>query len=228
MSPIRSGLSILPITIKIVLIKKIYKAKVKPPRIAKLAFPGILWNIPNSGNNIFLTFDDGPIPGVTEWVLDTLKSYNIKASFFCVGENVKKYPQIFERIIFEGHSVGCHTHNHVNAWKTKRSEYLNNIKQSEEFICSNLFRPPYGKIRKKLIKKLTESYNIIMWDVLSKDYDINTSPEACYENVISHAKNGSIVVFHDSVKSEQNLKYALPRSIEYLLSNDYTFAPITL
>lgn len=171
-----------------------------------------------------MTFDDGPIPEVTPWVLDVLKSYNVKAHFFCVGDNVRKYPAIYKRILEEGHKVGNHTHNHVNGWTLHSNIYLKNVSLAKQFIDSKLFRPPYGKLLRPQIKWLqAKGYTIVMWDVLTKDYDSKISPESCLQRSLK-AKEGSIILFHDSIKAEVNLRYALPKFIEAKLSEGYEFA----
>jgi len=172
---------------------------------------------------IFLTFDDGPIPDVTPFVINTLKNYHIKATFFCVGENIKKHPELFNCLTENGHRIGNHTHNHLNGWKTPDDIYLHNIKQCQQLIHTNLFRPPYGRGRRSQFKRLQETYDIIMWDVLSGDFDIHLSPDKCLSNVIKHTRNGSIVVFHDNVKAAPRITYALPRAIEHWLDQGYAF-----
>ena len=196
--------------------------------LGNIAFPRYIWNLDSQNQSIFLTFDDGPIPGVTEWVLELLKSQNIKATFFCVGDNVRKYPHIFERIIDEGHAVGNHSFNHLNGWKTPREEYITNIAKASGLISSNLLRPPYGKILPYVGRTLSKKYKIIMWDVLSRDYDINLTGKQCARIVIDKARAGSIVVFHDSIKAERNLKVALPLVIKSLLRKGYHFDKIVL
>jgi len=196
---------------------------VKSPAIIKKYYPKLVWEIPNNENKIYLTFDDGPIPEVTDWVLDLLKQYNIKATFFCIGDNVVKHPAVFQRIITEDHAVGNHTFNHLNGWKTSSETYLANIEACKEIVSTTIFRPPYGRIKKTQVQDLTKEYKIIMWDVLSGDFDAKTSPEKCYNNVVENAKEGSIIVFHDSVKASKNLKYALPKVIEYLLEKGFVF-----
>lgn len=150
---------------------------------------------------IYLTFDDGPHPVATPFVLDTLKKYNAKATFFCIGKNVAQHPDIYKRILLEGHTTGNHTHNHLNGSKNSNEEYIANIKEAKKYIDSNLFRPPYGRITGFQVKLLNRAFNIIMWDVLSADFDIHLSPEKCSRNVIKSAREGSIVVFHDSEKA---------------------------
>ncbi|NQX98848.1 MAG: polysaccharide deacetylase family protein [Flavobacteriales bacterium] len=195
----------------------------KSPTIIKKYYPQLVWDIPNNNNKIYLTFDDGPIPEITDWVLDLLAEYNIKATFFCIGDNVEKYPIIYQRILDENHVVGNHTFNHVNGWKTKDEIYFENIEKCFKQVNSTLFRPPYGRIKKSQLKELSKKYSIIMWDVLSGDFDAKTTPEKCYSNVIKNTQTGSVIVFHDSVKAIENLKYALPKSIEYLLEQGFFF-----
>jgi peptidoglycan-N-acetylglucosamine deacetylase len=177
---------------------------------------------------VFLTFDDGPHPDITPWALDVLKEFNAKATFFMVGENANKYPEIVKRIIENGHAVGNHTYNHLNGWKTPKPAYLENIKKCSEVFQSTLFRPPYGKITRVQAKSLEGSYKIIMWDVLSKDYDKSVSPEGCITNVLSHSRSGSIIVFHDSLKAERNLKESLPKILETLAGRGFNFLPLHL
>jgi len=163
-------------------------------------------------------------------VLDTLKKFHAKATFFCVGENIIKHPEIFKRIASEGHSLGNHTHNHLNSWKCKPEVYLENIKKCDALIKSKLFRPPYGKITRKLLKNnyLKNNYKIIFWDILSYDFDKTISPEKCLKNVLKHYKPGSVVVFHDNIKAEKNLKYALPLVLEKLSLQGYRFEAIKI
>jgi peptidoglycan/xylan/chitin deacetylase (PgdA/CDA1 family) len=194
---------------------------VKTNRIIKWIFPNYVWDIPNDGQKVFLTFDDGPTPEITEWVLEQLKKYNAKATFFCIGNNIEKYPEIFQKTIAEGHAIGNHTFDHLNGWKTTTEDYIENVKlyetQNPKLVTRNLFRPPYGKIKhsqSKILRKL--GYKIIMWDVLSRDYDQRISSTQCLENVLSNIETGSIIVFHDSVKAEHNLKYVLPKTLEFL------------
>lgn len=202
--------------------------------ILPLLFPKYTWKRTTSIQEVHLTFDDGPIPDVTEWVLDILKQYNVKATFFCIADNVRKYPHIFKRIIVEGHSVGNHTYNHLNGWKNETEYYLNNVWLANEEMSKHislgdklLFRPPYGKIKKAQAKSiLNNEYEIIMWSHLTKDYDKNITPKQCYERAINIIEPGSIIVFHDSIKASHNLYYALPKTIEYLLSRNYTLTKL--
>jgi peptidoglycan/xylan/chitin deacetylase (PgdA/CDA1 family) len=194
---------------------------VKTNRIIKWIFPNYVWDIPNDGQKVFLTFDDGPTPEITEWVLEQLKLHNSQATFFCIGNNIEKYPEIFQKTIAEGHAIGNHTFDHLNGWKTTTEVYIENVKlyetQNPKLVTRNLFRPPYGKIKhsqSKILRKL--GYKIIMWDVLSRDYDQSISATQCLENVLSNIETGSIIVFHDSVKAEHNLKYVLPKTLEFL------------
>lgn len=200
-------------------------------------FSNYVWGIPNNENSVYLTFDDGPTPEITQWTLLQLKKYNAKATFFCIGNNVEKHPEIFNSVIQQGHAIGNHTFNHLNGWKTETETYIKNAKQCEIRISnqqseinnlkSKLFRPPYGKIKSKQAKKLMElGYKIIMWDVLSADFDPLITPENCLNNVISNVQSGSIIVFHDSVKSFKNLEYVLPKTLEFLKQNGYKCEPI--
>ena len=207
---------------------------VKTNKWIKKVFNNLVWDIPNSDKRIYLTFDDGPIPEVTEWVLNILKSKDIKATFFCIGDNMKKHPEVYKRILAEGHQTGNHTFNHLNGWKTETNHYIENLKLCEtEYLKLNtehsfLFRPPYGKInpsQSKAIRNL--GYKIIMWDVLSYDFDSTISVEKCLENVISNTEQGSIIVFHDSIKAEKNLKYALPKAIQVLKDKGFIFDVIS-
>lgn len=198
---------------------------VKTPWLLKKIYPTLIWdkNITDT-NAIYLTFDDGPHPIATPFVLDVLKEYNAKATFFCIGKNVEQYPEIYEKIIAEGHSTGNHTHNHFNGFKTDDNDYIKNVKQATEHISSSLFRPPYGRITRfqaKLIQQL--GFKIIMWDVLSGDFDIKLSKEKCLENVLLNTKKGSIIVFHDSEKALKKLEYALPKALAHLSTNGFTF-----
>lgn len=196
---------------------------IKTPQVIQNLFPNFTWRIPSKENVLFLTFDDGPIPEVTPWVLEELEKFNAKATFFCVGENVKKYPDVFQSILDKGHTVGNHTFNHLNGWNTENIPYFHNVRHCAELMESNLFRPPYGRIKPKQAQFLMRHYRIIMWEVLSGDFDQKISPQLCAQNVINSAKPGSIVVFHDSIKAKANLAYALPKVLEHFSNKGYTF-----
>ncbi|HZJ37029.1 MAG TPA: polysaccharide deacetylase family protein [Gillisia sp.] len=243
--------------------------------IGKIICPSLLWNLPKTGNTLYLTFDDGPIPKVTPWVLTLLKEYHAKATFFCIGENIVKHPEIFDQILADGHKVGNHSFNHLNGWKTPFSSYVENVQKAEEIIFEKqeardknrdfrsekivkrgekkesgdkkqdfktenieergekkdknirLFRPPYGKITPKQIKILQgQGFKIVMWEVISGDFDANISAENCLNNVLKNSKPGSIVVFHDSIKASAKLKEVLPKVLEYFHQKGFEFKAI--
>lgn len=206
---------------------KLFQAKY--PLFLKWLYPNRISRITNS-EAIYLTFDDGPVPEVTPWVLDLLKSYNAKATFFCIGENAKKHPEIFQRILVEGHLIGNHTYNHLNGWKTGTQAYFNNTNKAawtfQQISEENhtFFRPPFGKIKNSQAKILvSEGYKIVMWDVISGDYDQDFSAEKCYQNVVKNAAAGSTIVFHDSKKAFSNLKEILPGILKYYSEKDMEF-----
>ena len=189
---------------------------VKTPFLLRWIYSTLIWKKP-SKSTIYITFDDGPIPEVTPFVLNALKEYNAKATFFCIGDNIKKNPGIYQMLIDSGHAVGNHTFNHLSGWKTSDEEYLNNIKKCGELVDSNLFRPPYGKIKKSQIAKIQTEFpdmKIIMWDVLSGDFDRNLKSEKCLRKVLAKTCPGSIVVFHDSLKAFERLEYVLPIALK--------------
>lgn len=196
---------------------------VKSPFWLRLFFPKLIWNQSRKQKHIYLTFDDGPIPDVTPQVLNILKKYNIQATFFCVGENIIKYPEIFDRIQSAGHRVGNHTHNHLKGWKTATADYLKNAEKCDQYTKSDLFRPPYGQCTWTQFSELRKKYKVIMWDVITYDFDQQLTPEQCYRNAINYSRNGSIVVFHDNIKATPRLFYALPRAIEYWLAQGFEF-----
>lgn len=190
--------------------------------------PSMVWKMPVKDKKLFLTFDDGPHETATPFVLDQLKQYGAKATFFCIGKNVKAYPGIYKRILDEGHSVGNHTFNHLNGWKIKNKQYVSDIAEAAKYIDSHLLRPPYGKISPFVAKMLTNKlqYKIIMWHVLSGDFDEKLSPEKCAENVLIYSKAGSVIVFHDSTKAWIRMSYALPKTLEYFKGQGYEFRAI--
>jgi peptidoglycan/xylan/chitin deacetylase (PgdA/CDA1 family) len=200
---------------------------IKTNSLIKRIFSNYIWDIPNMKNKIYLTFDDGPTPEITEWVLEILKEHQIKATFFCIGKNIQKHPAIFNKVINDGHAIGNHTFNHLNGWKTPFGSYLENIDLCKSEIRnqqSTLFRPPYGKIKTTQSKKLRQlGYKIIMWDVLSADFDQSITPEKCLENVLQNTQSGSVIVFHDSIKAFKNLEYTLPKSIAILKQKGFEF-----
>lgn len=187
--------------------------------------------MPADKHELYLTFDDGPVPGPTEFVLDELQKVSAKATFFCIGDNVRKHPGVFKKVVAAGHSIGNHTFNHLNGWKTKNKVYLGNVAQFEEILSTvhqpvpTLFRPPYGRITREQIKALMR-YRIIMWDVLTKDYDHSLSESNCLQRSIEATRPGSIVLFHDSVKAEKNLRFVLPRFLRHFADMGYAFKSI--
>ena len=232
----------------------------KTPKIIQYIFPDFTWKIAksrNSSKEIYLTFDDGPIPEITDWVLKILDDFDVKATFFCVGDNIKKYPEVLQNILDNDHAIGNHTFNHLNGWRTNTDRYIENVIQSEKIYKSTfenlnvekrrkkkekrsdpstnnkqqttkLFRPPYGKIRPSQRKALQKKgYQIIMWDVLSGDFDPNLSKEKCLQNVVKSVENGSIIVFHDSIKAFEKLQYALPKTLSFLINNGYEFKTLS-
>lgn len=203
---------------------------IKTHLIIKKIFSNYVWSISTSEKKVFLTFDDGPIPEITDWVLNQLKVYNAKATFFCIGNNIEKHPEVFNKLLEEGHAIGNHTFNHVKGWNTLNKTYFKEVEMCEVEIQkspivnlkSKLFRPPYGKIKpsqSRILRKL--GYKIIMWDILSADYKKEISKEKCLENVLKNVESGSIIVFHDSIKAFQNLEYVLPKTLQYLSENGY-------
>ncbi|MFM7216993.1 MAG: polysaccharide deacetylase family protein [Bacteroidota bacterium] len=197
-----------------------------PIELLRKITTSLTWRLPTEEKVLYLTFDDGPIPVVTPWVLDQLGKYQAKATFFCVGNNVRNHPEIFRRLNEEGHRVGNHTEHHTNGWTVLNREYYLDIALCARVVKSDLFRPPYGKIRPTQVARLRKDYRIVMWDVLSKDYDQDLDGDTCYDRVVREAKPGSIIVFHDSIKAEERLRVALPRVLEHFSSQGFRFAPI--
>lgn len=200
---------------------------VKTPQIIQNLFPNFTWKIPSHEKVIYLTFDDGPIPEVTPWVLQQLEAFQAKATFFCVGDNVKKHQEVFQRVVEAGHSIGNHTFNHLSGWACENIPYFHNVRRCARLVDSNLFRPPYGRLKPKQSQFLQRHYRIVMWDVLSGDFDAKISKEQCLENVIANAGKGSIVVFHDSLKAKEKLQYALPKVLNYYSEKGYRFEAMT-
>lgn len=191
----------------------------------KWLYPGYLWSMPRDQKKIYLTFDDGPHPTATGFVLDILKQYNAAATFFCIGKNAAAYPDIYKRILQEGHATGNHTYDHVNGWKTKDKTYFDNITRASTYIDSELFRPPYGRITAFQGKQVKEKMGlaVVMWSVLSADFDMRITPQKCWENVQKSAGNGSIVVFHDSEKAMERMQYALTETLQYFSKKGFVF-----
>lgn len=196
------------------------------PGFIQYLFRDLTWRIPSRSNILYLTFDDGPAPGVTPFVLELLEKYQAKGTFFCVGENVARYPELYKQVLAKGHSTGNHTQHHLNGWLTSNREYFASVAACSARVNSRLFRPPYGKIRLSQARKLSGSYRIIMWDVLSRDYLPSLTGEQCAQHVIRSARPGSIVVFHDSLKAEARLRSALPLVLGHFSRQGYVFKSI--
>jgi len=194
----------------------------KPPGVATQIFKDAVWRIPGT-NKIYLTFDDGPTPGITNRVLALLDDFDIKATFFCLGKNVEKYPALYQKIIEKGHKTGNHGYSHLKGWSVNNTDYFNDIEKAQKLIKSNLFRPPYGRIKPSQLSYLKTKYKIIMWTILSGDYNIKLSPEKVYNNVINNISEGSIIVFHDSEKAFPLMMKTLPVIIEKLKSKGFSF-----
>lgn len=199
----------------------------RPPLFYRLLFPEAIWRIKHRRRKVvFLTFDDGPIPEVTPWVLDTLDRYGIKATFFMVGDNVRRHPELLEEVRRRGHAVGNHTMHHLQGMKVTAYRYMHDISEANDLIDSPLFRPPHGLLRWKQARAIKDRYKLVMYDLVTRDYSKKLNPEQVFNNVRRYARNGSIIVFHDSLKAEKNMKAVLPRAIEYLRSLGYEFEPL--
>jgi len=203
----------------------------KTPKWVSKLFRDSIWEMPETPKAIYLTFDDGPHPQITPFVLDELDKFGAKATFFCIGKNVAEHPGVYKRILEQGHTAGNHTHNHLNGWKTPNAKYLQNILEARNFIDSPLFRPPYGRMtsqQKKKLQHLNEPFKIVMWSVLSGDFDTNITPEKCLDNVLKSTKSGSVIVFHDSEKAFERLRYTLPAVLKYFSEKGYHFEKIVM
>lgn len=197
------------------------------PNWIKWIYPRFIWQMAKQEKSIYLTFDDGPHPRITPMVLDLLSKYDAKATFFCIGDRVNRYPEIFTRLKAEGHAVGNHTQHHLNGWKTSTEEYLNDVEKANVLIQSNLFRPPYGRIKQSQVRLLMkQGYKIVMWTILSADYDKNTAKEVCAARVTDLIENGMIYLFHDSEKAEKRMGYSLEKLLEIATSKGFTFRKI--
>ena len=195
----------------------------QPPRIVRWLYPQAIWRMDPSVKAVYLTFDDGPIPEMTPWVLDVLDHYGIKATFFLVGDNVRKHPREFAMIKERGHRLGNHTFNHLRGFEWLTKNYLANTDKANELIQTDLFRPPHGHMRWLQYEMLRRRYRIVMWDLVTRDYSKHLNGRQVFEKVKRYARNGSIITFHDSIKSKENTMYALPRAIEWLLEQGYEF-----
>lgn len=189
--------------------------------------PSLIWHIDDPAK-VFITFDDGPTPGVTEWILDVLEKHDAKATFFCLGKNVEQYPDLYQKIVDAGHKTGNHTYSHQKGWEMSLERYTEDVYFANQYIKSDLFRPPYGRIRPSQARVLQERYSLIMWSIISRDYSRVVSPRTCLRNVTKHVRAGDIVVFHDSAKSFRNMRYALPRTLDFLRKNGLEPALIEL
>lgn len=201
--------------------------RLKPPKFLRRLMPDLIWEIEDQ-DSVFLTFDDGPTPGITEWILSTLDKYNAKATFFLLGRNVELYPELYRQIVEAGHSVGNHTYSHQKGWKMSLERYVEDVEFASGYIDSNLFRPPYAQITPSQARFLGRRYKLVMWDVLSRDYSNKVSPKGCLSTVTKYLQAGSVVVFHDSEKSFKNMSYALPRTLEHIKTLGLTCRKIEL
>ena len=204
---------------------------VKTPAFFKRVFPkNMVWEMPTHADpTVYITFDDGPHPTVTPFVLGELAKYNAKATFFCVGNNVTHYQDVYDQVLAHGHATGNHTYNHVNGWKADSDHYIKNIDRAKKYINSKAFRPPYGRIKYSQMRKFRKKYpewHIYMWDILSGDFDQSISPQECLDNVLSHIRPGSIIVFHDSDKSFERMSYALPHVLAYCQKQHWKMAAL--
>jgi peptidoglycan/xylan/chitin deacetylase (PgdA/CDA1 family) len=220
---------------------RVFPLWVKTPHCIRALAPDVLWQMPSSEKKLYLTFDDGPVPEVTSFVLEQLKKHRAKATFFCIGDNVRKHPDVFREVLDDGHTIGNHTIHHISGWQLSEEVYLEEVascekelktaknKENENGIDTGtkLFRPPYGKLKPSQYKKLKAQYQIVLWDVLSYDFDVNISGETVAENIINNAESGSIVVLHDSAKAFPRLKIALPKVLEHFSENGWKFESIT-
>lgn len=195
----------------------------QPPLLLRWIYPRALWRMDKNEKAVYLTFDDGPIPHITPWVLDLLDQYGIKATFFMVGDNVRKHPEEFRMVVERGHRIGNHTFNHIRGFEYLSQNYLANTDKANEYLHTDLFRPPHGHMRWTQYHVLKKKYRIVMWDLVTRDYSKHLTGPQVFAKVKKYVRNGSIITFHDSIKSEPRLKYALPRAIEWLLAQGYTF-----
>jgi peptidoglycan/xylan/chitin deacetylase (PgdA/CDA1 family) len=196
---------------------------IRIPGLLRILFPQIICNVQGEKPLLYLTFDDGPTPGISDKIMDILQQYNARATFFCIGRNVERHPEIYNRIIQSGHVTGNHTYSHLKGWYTPDGEYYHDISLAATFIQSQLYRPAYGMITPRQLKHLEKQYQIVLWDVMSYDFAYNTSSEKCFDNVLRHARAGSVIVFHDSLKASTKVLYALPRLLDHYGSLGFSF-----
>ena len=199
---------------------------IKPPRFLRFLYPSLIWRMPKGNKRIYLTFDDGPHPTITPKVLNVLKLYNAKATFFCIGKNIELYPDTFDLLKQNGHSIGNHTFNHQKGWNTNTDDYFNAVQKTNELLNTNLFRPPYGKIKSSQIRRLKKLYTIIGWSVIAYDWDATLSADMCFNNMIDKVEDGSIVTFHDSEKASSHMLQTLPRLLQYYTERGFSFCPL--
>ncbi|MFH0866932.1 MAG: polysaccharide deacetylase family protein [Bacteroidota bacterium] len=197
-----------------------------PGLLRKCFSKELIWNVDTEHKAVFLTFDDGPNPQTTPVILEILDKLQVKATFFCIGKNCERYPLLFDSLNKSGHTIGNHTYSHLNGWKTHTNDYLCDIEKSNKIIASPLFRPPYGRIKPSQTKSLKKKYHIVMWSILSGDFDMNTSHEKCLQNALRYTKPGSIIVFHDSLKAIQKVTTVLPEFIKRTLDQEFSFYPL--
>lgn len=195
----------------------------QPPWFYRVLFPRVTWRIPDKKKCVYLTFDDGPIPEVTPWVLNKLDELGVKATFFMVGDNVRKHPDVFQMVLDHGHRIGNHTFNHIQGIHYRTKNYLANVNKAAEYIPTDLFRPPHGHMRSGQLAALRHRFRIVMWDVVTRDYSPHMTPNGVFNVVKNYTRNGSVIVFHDSLKAERNMREAMPRAVEWLLSKGYIF-----
>lgn len=201
----------------------------QPPLLYRLLFPEAIWRVKHKNRKVvYLTFDDGPVPEVTPWVLDLLDAYDIKATFFLVGDNVRRSPELFSEIKRRGHSWGNHTMHHMQGMKVTTMRYMRDVTEADRLIGSILFRPPHGLLRWKQAAIIKSHYNLVMYDLVTRDYSKKLNAEQVVENVKRYTRNGSIIVFHDSLKAERNLRQALPKAIEWLKEQGYEFCRLPM
>ncbi|MBI5856377.1 MAG: polysaccharide deacetylase family protein [Sphingobacteriales bacterium] len=202
---------------------------IKTPWWLKKLYPGCLWSMPDNVKTLYLTFDDGPHPSITPFILDQLKQYGASATFFCIGENVNRYPEVYQRLISEGHATGNHTQRHINGWKNTTEIYINDVLEAGRFIKSRLFRPPYGRMRRKQIRGLrTDKMTIVMWNILAGDWDASVSPEKCYKRIKNKISGGDIIVLHDSEKAWDRMRFILPHLLEDFTKSGFKFDKISV